>query len=369
MDSTAAPELRPPLLPFISDKHLSLAAPIIAYWIYSGFFHFLDCQTWSWLDKYRIHPPEEVAKRNRVTRWQVVRDVLVQQLGQVILGYIIMTMEPDETVQDHAAVIAALRAPPYNLPNLASAEVVYWFALPVLRQAVAVFILDAWEYWIHRLMHVNKFLYRHLHSRHHRLYVPYAFGALYNHPLEGFFLDTVGTAIAMKVSNVTLREAMFFFVFATMKTVDDHCGWNFPWDPFQFLFSNNSVYHDVHHQAYGIKANFSQPFFIFCTCDRSPLVLDRLLTCRGPIIGNVHGPTISRSAQERTYHCSISRRQRLRRRKSKTEKEHCLTKRKRKYIPETNGRRNVSCHCSDLSEITKVGRCSQGNWIARDVGR
>ena len=173
-------------------------------------------------------------------------------------------MEPDETVQDHAAAIAALRAPPYNLPNLASAEVVYWFALPVLRQVIAVFILDAWEYWIHRLMHVNKFLYRHLHSRHHRLYVPYAFGALYNHPLEGFFLDTVGTAIAMKVSKLTLREAMFFFVFATMKTVDDHCGWNFPWDPLQFLFSNNSVYHDVHHQTYGIKANFSQPFFTFC---------------------------------------------------------------------------------------------------------
>lgn len=47
--------------------------------------------------------------------------------------------------------------------------------------------------------------------------------------------------------------------------MDDHCGWNFPWDPFQFLFSNNSVYHDVHHQTYGIKANFSQPFFTFCT--------------------------------------------------------------------------------------------------------
>jgi hypothetical protein len=48
--------------------------------------------------------------------------------------------------------------------------------------------------------------------------------------------------------------------------VDDHCGWNFPWDPFQFFFSNNAVYHDVHHQTYGIKANFSQPFFTFCIC-------------------------------------------------------------------------------------------------------
>ena len=48
--------------------------------------------------------------------------------------------------------------------------------------------------------------------------MPYAFGALYNHPLEGLILDTVGTAIAMKVAQLPLREAMFFFVFATMKT-------------------------------------------------------------------------------------------------------------------------------------------------------
>lgn len=277
-DSFQSFQSRPPVFSFISDKHLSLALPIIAYWLYSAFFHILDLQTWSWLNKYRIHPPEEILKRNRVTRWEVVRDVLIQQLGQVVVGVIVLHTEAEEGIPDHQAAVRRLQLPPWNLPNLASAELVYWFLLPILRQAVAVFVLDAWEYWIHRLMHVNKFLYRHLHSRHHRLYVPYAFGALYNHPLEGLILDTVGSAVAMKVAGLSLREAMFFFVFATMKTgnvtqfnlvlifilVDDHCGWDFPWDPFQFLFSNNSVYHDVHHQQYGIKANFSQPFFTFC---------------------------------------------------------------------------------------------------------
>ena len=268
-------EPRPPIFPFISDKHLSLALPVIAYWVYSAFFHFLDLQTWKWLDKYRIHQPEEITKRNRVTRWEVLRDVFVQHLIQTIVGFIVLRTEQDESVPNHAAALKSLRSPPWNMPNLASAEVMYWFVLPVVRQVIAVVILDAWEYWIHRFMHVNKFLYRHLHSRHHRLYVPYAYGALYNHPIEGLVLDTLGTAFAMKVACLSLREAMFFFVFATMKTgmsdslialieVDDHCGWDFPWDPFQFLFSNNSVYHDVHHQTYGIKANFSQPFFTFC---------------------------------------------------------------------------------------------------------
>jgi sphinganine C4-monooxygenase len=219
-------EIRPPIFSFISDKHLSLALPVIAYWLYSGFFHVLDLQTWSWLEKYRIHPPEEITKRNRVTRWEVVRDVLVQQLGQVIVGVIVLHTEADEGIPDHQAAVDRLRLPPWNLPNLASAELVYWFLFPILRQIAAVVVLDTWEYWIHRLMHVNKFLYRHIHSRHHRLYVPYAFGALYNHPIEGLTLDTVGGAVAMKAAGLSLREAMFFFVFATMKTG------NVPWIKF-----------------------------------------------------------------------------------------------------------------------------------------
>lgn len=222
MDPTASAYLpgdpRPPLLSFMSDQHLSLALPIIAYWVYSLFFHLLDMSTWAPLQKYRIHTPEEILSRNRATRTQVVRDVIVQQINQIIVGVIVFHFEPLELVPDNAAAIQKLQSPPWNLPNLASAELMYWFILPVLRQVLAVFVLDAWEYWIHRLMHVNKFLYRHLHSRHHRLYVPYAFGALYNHPLEGLILDTLGTAIAMKIAGLNVRESMIFFVFATMKT-------------------------------------------------------------------------------------------------------------------------------------------------------
>lgn len=118
------------------------------------------------------------------------------------------------------------------------------------------------------------------HSRHHRLYVPYAFGALYNHPFEGFLMDTIGAGIAYKLSGLTVRGGIFFFTFSTMKTVDDHSGYSLPFDPLQYFFWNNASYHDVHHQGWGIKvcfhcpplyylrvadrlqSNFSQPFFI-----------------------------------------------------------------------------------------------------------
>lgn len=101
------------------------------------------------------------------------------------------------------------------------------------------------------------------HSRHHRLYVPYAYGALYNHPFEGFLLDTLGTGLAYLLSGMTCRQSMWFFTCSTIKTVDDHCGYALPWDPLQHITSNNAGYHDVHHQSWGIKTNFSQPFFTF----------------------------------------------------------------------------------------------------------
>jgi sphinganine C4-monooxygenase len=76
-------------------------------------------------------------------------------------------------------------------------------------------------------------------------------------------LDTLGTGIAYMVTGMTVRQGMWFFTCSTIKTVDDHCGYAFPWDPLQHITSNNAAYHDVHHQSWGIKANFSQPFFTF----------------------------------------------------------------------------------------------------------
>lgn len=81
--------------------------------------------------------------------------------------------------------------------------------------------------------------------------------------MEGFLLDTAGAALAYKVSCMSARLGMWFFVGSMMKTVDDHCGYALPWDPLQRLTANNAAYHDIHHQSWGIKNNFSQPFFTF----------------------------------------------------------------------------------------------------------
>ncbi|KND91661.1 Sphingolipid C4-hydroxylase SUR2 [Tolypocladium ophioglossoides CBS 100239] len=299
---------------WISDFWLSLLLPVAAYWALSILFHVIDVL--DLFPQYRLHTPDEILRRNHASRFEVARDVVIQQVIQVVTGAALAMTEPPEmhgkaeydvavwatrlrlaqralpallgllglnatTISksmsaSHPLLAGALAggyypflastesaAPTFAPWELTAAKLIYHVLIPGLQFLVAVFILDTWQYFLHRLMHMNRWLYTTFHSRHHRLYVPYAYGALYNHPFEGFLLDTLGAAIAFKVTGLTLRQGTCFFTFSTIKTIDDHCGYAFPWDPLQLITSNNAAYHDIHHQTWGIKANFSQPFFTF----------------------------------------------------------------------------------------------------------
>ena len=226
------------------------------------FFHIID--VFELAEKYRIHPSEEEQSRNKVTHYEVFRDVIFQHIIQSIVGFIVYYFDP--TPQTGGELYAMWNLKHNYLPSFVPDWAIYYgymYGLSALKLAIAITIIDTWQFWLHRIMHVNKALYRRFHSRHHRLYVPYAYGALYNDPVEGFLLDTLGTGIASIATGLTHRECIVLYTFATMKTVDDHCGYRLPFDLFQILFPNNSVYHDIHHQMWGIKSNFSQPFFTF----------------------------------------------------------------------------------------------------------
>ncbi|KAH9935877.1 sphingosine hydroxylase [Epithele typhae] len=264
----------PALLSWLPDKHLTLALPIIAYWALSLVFHIFDVSGWEWLDKYRLHESAEVKSRNLVSKSQVVQAVILQQLVQTALGlWWIEETAAGEQVDHVAAMLKLVQVAALwfgedtvrqwlTNNGVDGLYTLYWWAIPLAKFLFGMFIIDTWQYFLHRAMHMNTYLYKKFHSYHHRLYVPYAYGALYNHPLEGFLLDTCGAMLAETIAGLSMREAMLLFGVSTLKTVDDHCGYKLPWDPLQFASPNNADYHDIHHQVIGIKSNFSQPFFI-----------------------------------------------------------------------------------------------------------
>lgn len=270
---------RTEIFPGVSDPVLTVIVPLLVYWIVSCFFTILDYLQIPWIEKYRLHESEEAQAKNRVKKAQVIKAVIFQQIIQTALGIIYLDPEPPSIVgRDHlsemkayafivSTLVRILLPPKHALWILARygpqlAQWAYWWGFPILQFLWASFLLDTWQYFWHRAFHINQFLYKHIHSVHHRLYCPYAFGALYNHPLEGFILDTLGAVVAHWASGMSVRQATFLFGISTAKTVDDHCGLALPFDPLQHLFGNNAAYHDIHHQQFGIKKNFSQPYFV-----------------------------------------------------------------------------------------------------------
>jgi sphinganine C4-monooxygenase len=205
----------PQLLPYISDFWLSLVLPVLAYWVLSIFFHIIDVyDVWP---QYRLHTPEEITQRNHATRYEVARDVIIQQIIQMLTGALLSISDPPEVIgkeeydvavwatrirlaqralpsvlallglnaatisknmsASHPLIAGALAGGYYPFLNtkidgsdgamvptfanweLATAKAIYYLGVPALQLFVAIIMLDTWQYFLHRLMHVNRWMY------------------------------------------------------------------------------------------------------------------------------------------------------------------------------------------------------------------
>lgn len=247
-----------------SDEFLSIIVPLVVYWIYSGF-----CEILGRSDKYRLHSRSYEETNNLVLKREVIKGVLLQQAIQATIAltlfkvsycYACVHVHIGILINRATRFVNQLTGADDN--NADSKNLNPTITVIAVQIFVAMLVFDTWQYFVHRCMHLNKFLYRNFHSWHHRLAAPYAYGAQYNHPVDGILTETLAGAVAFFVSGMSVKTSIFFFSFATIKGIDDHCGFMFPWNPFHMIFSNNTAYHEIHHLLTGSKYNFSQPFFV-----------------------------------------------------------------------------------------------------------
>jgi len=176
-------------------------------------FHLFDVK--EWFQTYKVHTPAEFLSKNRASRGSVIRYALLQQAAQCTIGY--MTAQPTGLVHSHEyntavwvrkirlcgqIVPTALRIlginnvllgerllkfspslgliislgvahlcedgitiehcqsrPPYSQLEWFLAKFMYWVIIPGLQYGTALFLADTWQYFTHRLLHMNKFLY------------------------------------------------------------------------------------------------------------------------------------------------------------------------------------------------------------------
>ena len=237
----AIPASRPSLLPFLADHHLPYIIPALVYWIIGAYvssiratfcyqthrllglsFHYVE--TKGLLSVYKLHTPAEFLKKNRATRREVVKFALIQQAGQIILGYLMAdntevfysdsysiavwaqrirqiqfsmlhlihyfgftsgwaaqtsagseALFVNQALQKSAGVClqnssqaayagCTAAAASFTRWEWATAEILYWVVVPTLQYVAAMALADSFQYFTHRAFHVNKWLYSKLRS-------------------------------------------------------------------------------------------------------------------------------------------------------------------------------------------------------------
>lgn len=142
-----------------------------------------------------------------------------------------------------------------------SLEIPWWsIALQVLFLAC---VDDLWFYYIHRYAHENTFLFRHIHSIHHRVRSTLPLDYIYVHPLE-WMLGGAGIPIACVILYFSLGaiSAYAFFMFGAFKVfheINIHSGiksWVLERHPLKFIGS--SEHHGNHH--FKVKGNYASSF-------------------------------------------------------------------------------------------------------------
>ena len=164
------------------------------------------------MDKYRLNTKAEEETKNMVSKRAVLANILMQhamQLAAVALLtlvrnsilYIVHTSQIDRSIDQHVNSVRTYTQLAGGRGRGATTTAAVTSYLTAARRiGVAVLVFDAYRYAWHRLAHRNRFIYRHLHSWHHHIMVPYAFGAIYGHLLEALISETGGATLATLVS-------------------------------------------------------------------------------------------------------------------------------------------------------------------------
>lgn len=134
------------LLSWISDRHLSLLAPTVVYWVLSTLFEILDTAQLPYFEARRLHDSAEVKAKNRAQFWPVIRVIVIQQVIQALVGLVIL--ESDEVILQNEVQRDHVRSMTYLTPRVADAVFL------LLGQQTGIRVLQAygaqlvsWVYW------------------------------------------------------------------------------------------------------------------------------------------------------------------------------------------------------------------------------
>jgi sterol desaturase/sphingolipid hydroxylase (fatty acid hydroxylase superfamily) len=129
-----------------------------------------------------------------------------------------------------------------------------WWVI-VLQLLFFIVLDDFLFYWMHRSLHESRWLFKKVHSIHHRIMTPWAITGHYMHPVEYVLTGTV-MLIGPLLVGAHVVTLYIWIVIRQWEAAEGHAGYDFPWSPMHLLpFSDGATHHDFHHAK--VKGNYA----------------------------------------------------------------------------------------------------------------
>lgn len=154
-----------------------------------------------------------------------------------------------------------------HLITITAKDILYFIPQSFLFELV----FDFFHYWTHRILHSNKFLYTHIHKKHHKFNYTIPILTFYHHPLDLVITNSIPQIITLCIfPSISLFQYNVILSYKTFIEISGHSGKKlYPIGSFsQFIwlprFLNISLYtedHAIHHSSN--FCNYSKRFSLW----------------------------------------------------------------------------------------------------------
>ena len=138
--------------------------------------------------------------------------------------------------------------PLLNLSNIHSGEWEAWYIIAA-QLIFFIFLDDFLYYWTHRAMH-HGWLYKNVHSVHHKVVTPCSIAGNYFHWIE-FNVTTALVLVGPIIVGCHIYTLWIYVIIRQLEAADGHCGYDIPYNPTHLIpLYHGPSYHDFHHKKF-----------------------------------------------------------------------------------------------------------------------
>eukprot|EP00057_Strongylocentrotus_purpuratus_P017030 XP_011671504.1 PREDICTED: fatty acid hydroxylase domain-containing protein 2 [Strongylocentrotus purpuratus] len=191
---------------------------IVQYWLVCAFFLIVDLVRPSFIIKYKIQPTPEIPEGK--------------------LRKAVLTVLANQTVVVFPIAVGVYHLMGWRGCGFSAAELPS-FQWVMLELFVFLIVEEFGFYYSHRLSHHPR-LYKYVHKKHHEWTAPISVVAIYAHPIEHIFSNTLPVVLGPLIMGSHIATLTMWAMLAQASAINSHCGYHLPLMP-------SPEAHDFHH--------------------------------------------------------------------------------------------------------------------------